>query len=106
MFLQNLRCEDIHRPSLVFLESCKQEQKKLDSLQNGYERLLENLRFSEKITLSEYVEQAQKTAFAEQQEAYLQGMFDTFQILCWLGMFSTNEKVKSIIEKVKNDSSK
>ncbi len=33
-------------------------------------------------------------AFAEQQEAYLQGMIDAFQILFGLGVLSANENVE------------
>ena len=106
VFLQNLRCEDTHRSSLVHLESCKREQKKLDGLQNGYNKLLASIKSSEKKELIDYVEQLWSAAYAEQQEAYLQGLLDAFQILFGLGMLSPNENVKSIIEKIKNDSSK
>lgn len=106
VFLQNLRCEDIQRTSLVQLESCKRERNKLENLQNGYDSLLDSIKPSEKIILNDYVDQIQNVAFAEQQEAYMQGMIDAFQILCGIGMLSTNEKVKTTIEKLKNDFSK
>ena len=74
--------------------------------QNGYNKLLASIKSSEKKELIDYVEQLWSAAFAEQQEAYLQGLLDAFQILFGLGMLSPNENVKSIIEKIKNDSSK
>ena len=68
--------------------------------------ILASIKSSEKKELIDYVEQLWSAAFAEQQEAYLQGLLDAFQILFGLGMLSPNENVKSIIEKIKNDSSK
>ena len=52
--------------------------------------------------LEHYIEQILSKAFAEQQEAYLQGMIDAFQIFCGLGILSTNENVEKIIARLKN----
>ena len=48
------------------------------------------------------MEQLMSKAFAEQQEAYLQGLLDAFQILCGLGILSVNENVEKIIARLKN----
>ena len=48
------------------------------------------------------MEQMLSKSFAKQQEAYLQGMLDAFQILCGLGMLSTNDNVEKILGRLKN----
>lgn len=52
--------------------------------------------------LEQYMEQMLSKSFAKQQEAYLQGMLDAFQILCGLGMLSTNDNVEKILGRLKN----
>ena len=56
--------------------------------------------------MERYTQQMQSKAFAEQQEAYLQGILDAFQILSGLGILSSNQNVEKIIAHLKNDSPK
>ena len=56
--------------------------------------------------MERYIEQMQSKVFAEQQQAYLQGMLDVFQILFGLGVISSNQNVEKIIAHLKNDSPK
>ena len=65
---------------------------------------MSGLENSSKTIMVSYTEQMQSKAFAEQQEAYLQGMIDAFQILFGLGVLSANENVEKIISKLKNGS--
>lgn len=105
IFLQNLRCENKNRETLVHLESCKEEMQKLQEEKKAYMRLLEKLSSTDEKILNDYIEQIHSTAFAEQQEAYLQGMLDAFQILSGIGIISTNDNVEKVIAKFKNGSS-
>lgn len=43
-------------------------------------------------------------AFEEQQKAYLQGMYDAFQILQGTGVIRASEKVENLIRQIENDS--
>lgn len=102
LFLQNLRCEDMDRQTLIHLDSCRIESERLAELEEGYQQTMEHLDHSSRIILERYIEQVLSKGFAEQQEAYLQGLLDAFQILCGLGILSTNENVEKIIEHLKN----
>ncbi len=102
LFLQNLRCEDTNRETLVHLDSCREESKRLAGMEEKYRQVINELDQHSKSVLEQYTEQIMAKAFAEQQETYLQGMLDAFQILCGLGMLSTNENVKQIIGHLKN----
>ena len=104
LFLQNLRCEDAGRETLVHLDSCQAESKRLAELEKEYRQVMSGLENSSKTIMESYTEQMQSKAFAEQQEAYLQGMIDAFQILFVLGVLSANENVEKIISKLKNGS--
>lgn len=106
LFLQNLRCEDAGRETLVHLHSCRIESKRLAELEQEYGQIIDGLENSSKTILECYKEQLLSKAFAEQQEAYLQGMIDAFQILCGLGILSTNENVEKIVTKLTNGSPK
>ena len=104
LFLQNLRCEDAGRETLVHLDSSQAESKRLAELEKEYRQVMSGLENSSKTIMVSYTEQMQSKAFAEQQEAYLQGMIDAFQILFGLGVLSANENVEKIISKLKNGS--
>ncbi len=104
IFLQNLRCEDRKRETLVHLDSSRIESERLEKLKKGYRQVVNKLELSDRTVLEAYMEQMLSTAFAEQQEAYLQGMLDAFQILCGLGILSTNENVEKIIADLQNGS--
>lgn len=104
IFLQNLRCENRNRETLVHLESCKAELKKLQEQKVAYVQLLKKLNSTDAMILSEYIEQLQSAAFAEQQEVYLQGIMDAFQMLSGIGIISINENVEKIIAKFENGS--
>lgn len=102
IFLQNLRCEDTERETLVHLDSCRQESEQLAKLEEKYQKIMDGLDQRSRTVLEQYVEQILSKAFAEQQEAYLQGLLDAFQILCGVGILSTNENVEKIIGDLKN----
>lgn len=102
LFLQNLRCEDAERETLVHLDSCREETERLAELEEKYQKIVDGLDQRSRTVLEQYVEQMLSKAFAEQQEAYLQGLLDAFQILCGLGILSTNENVEKIIGYLKN----
>lgn len=104
LFLQNLRCEDAGRETLVHLASSKREKEDLGNLRAGYEKLKERMPAPDKDYLETYMEQAERAAFEEQQEAYLQGMFDAFQILQGTGVIRASEKVENLIRQIENDS--
>ncbi len=104
IFLQNLRCEDRKRETLVHLDSSRIESERLEKLKEGYRQVIDKLELSDRTVLEAYMEQMLSTAFAGQQEAYLQGMLDAFQILCGLGILSTNENVEKIIADLQNGS--
>ena len=104
LFLQNLRCEDAGRETLVHLAGSKREKENLRDIRTGYEKLKERMPVSDKDYLERYMEQAERVAFEEQQEAYLQGMFDAFQILQGTGVIRASEKVENLIRQIENDS--
>ena len=87
---------------MVHLDSCQAESKRLAELEKEYRQVMSGLENSSKTIMESYTEQMQSKAFAEQQEAYLQGMIDAFQILFGLGVLSANENVEKIISKLKN----
>lgn len=97
LFLQNLRCEDTKRETLVHLDSCQEESERLAALEEGCRQVMNGLYQISRSVLEQYMEQMLSKSFAKQQEAYLQGMLDAFQILCNLGMLSTNNNVEKII---------
>lgn len=99
-FLMDLRCADMQRKSKVHLESCIEEKKKLEILQEEYTKIKQNLPDKEKLTLQEYVNQLKQVAFEEQQETYCQGIIDTIQILSGMGLLSINEDIQKLIEKM------
>ncbi len=102
LFLQNLRCEDAERETLVHLDSCWEETERLAGLEEEYTQVMDGLDQRSRAILENYIEQMLSKAFAEQQEAYLQGLLDAFQILCGLGILSTNQNVEKIIDCLKN----
>lgn len=102
LFLLNLRCENVERETLVHLDSCQEEAERLERIEERYGRVMDGLDQRSRSILEDYMEQLLSKAFAEQQEAYLQGMMDGFQILCGMGILSTNENVEKIIEHLKN----
>ena len=104
LFLQNLRCEDAGRETLVHLAGSKREKENLRDIRTGYEKLKERMPASDKDYLEIYMEQAERVACEEQQEAYLQGMFDAFQILQGTGVIRASEKVEHLIRQLENDS--
>ena len=61
---------------------------------------------SSRVVLERYTDQMQSKAFAEQQEAYLQGILDAFQILSGLGILSSNQNVEKLIAHLEKDSPK
>ena len=102
LFLQNLRCEDARRETLVHLDGCRKEAERLKGLEEGYRQVVDGLDQPSRAILENYMEQLMSKAFAEQQESYLQGLLDAFQILCGLGILSTNQNVEKIIDCLKN----
>ena len=61
---------------------------------------------SSRVVLERYTDQMQSKAFAEQQEAYLQGILDAFQILSGLGILLSNQNVEKLIAHLEKDSPK
>lgn len=106
LFMQNLRCEDMSRETLVHLDSCLIESERLAELEEEYRQTMNKLENPSRTVLERYTEQMKSKAFAEQQEAYLQGILDAFQILSGLGILSSNQNVEKIIAHLKNDSPK
>ena len=104
LFLQNLRCENVNRETLVHLAGCKREKEGLRNLRTGYEELKERMSVSDKDLLEKYMEQAERVAFEEQQEEYLQGIMDAFQVLEGLGVIRASEKIENLIKHIENDS--
>lgn len=104
IFLQNLRCENSNRETLVHLDSCRTESVKLEKMREHYLRVVDRLKMDDKIILEEYIEQIQTLAFAEQQEAYVQGILDAVQILYGFGILSSSDNVEKIIADIKNSS--
>lgn len=106
LFMQNLRCEDMSRETLVHLDSCMIESEKLAELEEEYRQTMIELEDSSRVVLERYTDQMQSKAFAEQQEAYLQGILDAFQILSGLGILSSNQNVEKLIAHLEKDSPK
>ena len=104
LFLQILRCENVNRETRVHLASCKREKENLRNLRTGYEELKERMSVSDKDLLEKYMEQAERAAFEEQQEAYLQGIMDAFQVLEGLGVIRVSKKIENLIKHIENDS--
>ncbi len=104
--MQNLRREDMGRETLVHLDSCRMESERLAELEEEYKQTMNGLGNHSRDFLERYIEQMQSKAFVEQQQAYLQGMLDAFQILFGLGVISSNQNVEKIIAHLKNDSPK
>lgn len=55
LFLQNLRCENVKRETLVHLAGCKREKERLRDLWTGYENLKERVSVSDKEFLEKYI---------------------------------------------------
>lgn len=102
VYLQNVRCEDAKRETLVHLDSCQKEAERLAGLEEEYTQVMDGLDQRSRAILEHYIEQMLSKAFAEQQEAYLQGLLDDFQILCGLGNLLTNKNVEKKIGYLKN----
>ena len=102
VYLQNVRCEDAKRETLVHLDSCQKEAERLAGLEEQYTQVMDGLEQRSRAILEHYIEQILSKAFAEQQEAYLQGLLDAFQILCGLGILLTNKNVEKKIGYLKN----
>ena len=77
---------------------------RLWKLRTGYEELKERMSVSDKDLLEKYMEQAERVAFEEQQEVYLQGIMDAFQVLEGLGVIRASEKIENLIKHIENDS--
>ncbi len=60
LFLQNLRCEDAGRETLVHLAGSKREKEGLGNLRTGYEKLKERMPASDKDYLEKYMEQVER----------------------------------------------
>lgn len=95
---------NVKRETLIHLAGCKRENERLIDLWTGYENLKERVSVSDKEFLERYMEQAERVAFEEQQEAYLQGMIDAFQVLQGLGAIRASEKIENLIQHIENDS--
>ena len=104
LFFQNLRCDDAKRETLVHLDSCRIESERLVGMEEEHRQVMNRLDQQSKAILENYTEQILSKAFAEQQEAYLQGILDAFQILSGLGILPLNQNVEKIIAHLKNDS--
>ena len=91
---------------MVHLDSCKIESEKLAELEEEYRQTMIELEDSSRVVLERYTDQMQSKAFAEQQEAYLQGILDAFQILSGLGILSSNKNVEKLIAHLEKDSPK
>lgn len=70
LLLQNLRCEDTNRETLVHLDSCWEESKRLAGMEEKYRQVINELDQHSKSVLEQYTEQIMVKAFAEQQETY------------------------------------
>lgn len=103
IFLQNLRCENRNRETFVHLENCRIETEKLQKRKEVFVQTLKKTGSSERKILEEYIEQIQAVAFEEQQEAYLQGFIDAFQIFCGTGLITVNEDIRKIISKLNDN---
>ncbi|MFR5150330.1 MAG: hypothetical protein ACLTER_12905 [Ruminococcus sp.] len=84
LFLQNLRCEDAGRETLVQLAGSKREKENLRDIRTGYEKLKERMPVSDKDYLEKYMEQAERVAFEGTAGSVSAGrsLLDAFQILC------------------------
>ena len=91
---------------MVHLDSCKIESEKLAELEEEYRQTMIELEDSSRVVLERYTDQMQSKAFAEQQEAYLQGILDAFQILSGLGILLSNQNVEKLIAHLEKDSPK
>ena len=91
---------------MVHLDSCKIESEKLAELEEEYRQTMIELEDSCRVVLEGYTDQMQSKAFAEQQEAYLQGILDAFQILSGLGILLSNQNVEKLIAHLEKDSPK
>ena len=88
------------------LDSCQIESERLAELEEEYRQTMIELEDSSRVVLERYTDQMQSKAFAEQQEAYLQGILDAFQILSGLGILSSNKNVEKLIAHLEKDSPK
>lgn len=100
-FLMDLRCSDMQRESLIHLDGCVNEMKKLRELKDKYVKTCGNISVKEQEIIEEYMLQLQRVSFEEQQEAYCQGIVDTLQILSGLQLLPINENIKKLIEKLR-----
>ena len=100
-FFMDLRCADMQRESLVHLDSCRNERERLNALKEEYTKTCDNISVEEQKVIEEYVMQLQQVAFAEQQEAYCQGIVDSLQILSGLQLIPINENIQNLIKKLR-----
>ena len=91
---------------MVHLDSCQIESERLAELEEEYRQTMIELEDSSRVVLERYTDQMQSKAFAEQQEAYLQGILDAFQILSGLGILLSNQNVEKLIAHLEKDSPK
>lgn len=100
-FLNELRCEETSRTTLVHLESCIQEQSILRYEVKQYQRVLEKMEGVDASRIVNYVEQIKTVAFEEQQEAYCQGIIDCILIIMGMGLIAYDERIFSLVNELR-----
>ena len=78
VFLQNLRCEDAKRETLVHLDSCQKEAERLAGLEEQYTQVMDGLEQRSRAILEHYIERILSKAFAEQQHTVQTAVFSVF----------------------------
>ena len=63
LFMQNLRCEDMSRETLVHLDSCRIESERLAELEEEYRQTMIELEDSSRVVFVSYNHQIQKNGF-------------------------------------------
>lgn len=100
-FLKELRCEGTGRISYIELPEYNDALKEKIRSQKLAEKTIFKMDYKSKNYIREYIENTEKCAEEENQQAYLQGVIDTLMILSGLGIIKIPMELEEWIKKIK-----
>lgn len=98
---EELRSEAGEREYSIHTEEAENADKELKKANRKYEKLLTEVSAEHRQVLENYMDIVDHAHFQEEQRAYYQGMADVIQILAGLGIIKESQKVKKLLNHIK-----